>query len=143
MEPAIIPVCVYCHQPKSKVTQERDALIAEVRNSGGRFTYPATPAEAQEACACCTPDSEYHCPRCSSVTLQFGLFEDVSFDGSDLREAAHCDHCGWTGDVEDTAPPKQPWAELQAVALAAAPRKPESRECALEIIGIPALMEVA
>src|SRR5579862_3638955 len=113
LEPAIVPVCFYCHQPKGRVMRDREAQIAQVRHSGGRFTYPATPAEAQEVCVCCTPESDHRCARCNSMQLQFGLFEEISFDGTDERETAHCDDCGWFGDAQETTPPKQPWAELE------------------------------
>jgi Zn finger protein HypA/HybF involved in hydrogenase expression len=114
MEPAIIPVCAHCHQPRGKVMQEREGVIAAVRATPGQFCHPT--ADRQRLGVCCTPDSEYRCPRCHSMRLQFGMYEELDFDGCHSHEAAHCDDCRWTGDAQDTMPPEQPWAELEAVA---------------------------
>ena len=130
LEPAITPVCAHCHQPKSKVIQEREGVIAAVRATPGLFCHPAT-ADRQQLGVCCAPDSEYRCPRCHSMRLQFGMYEELDFDGCYSHEAAHCDDCRWTGDAQDTMPPEQPWAELEAVA--ATQREPDRQESEPEI----------
>lgn len=124
-EPAIIPVCAHCHQPRGKVMQEREAMVAAMRATPEPFCCSDSPLE-QETGVCCTPDSEYRCPRCHSMRLQFGMYEELDFDGCYSHEAAHCDDCRWTGDAQDTMPPEQPWAELEAVA--ATQRQTDRRE---------------
>jgi len=106
--PRIIPVCHYCHQPKSKTLSLRAALAAR---------YPEYKNEPGNG-VCCDPGSESRCPRCNSSSLEFGEFVpnrevQTGYDGS--CEAAYCLDCGWIGDPDDAAPAVQPWAELEAV----------------------------
>jgi hypothetical protein len=64
---------------------------------------------------CCTPDSDYHCPQCNNGSLQFAM-RYASAEGEETGEVYHCETCGAIGDVEDAAPPVEPWTELDALA---------------------------
>ena len=103
--PVIIPVCAYCHQPKSKVTADRQTLTAH--------------RAGEENVICCTPDSESHCPDCDSMALEFSEYDngiEAKTGYSDSGEIFACHDCGAMGDASDCAPAVQPWAELEAVA---------------------------
>ncbi len=113
MEPAIIPVCFYCHQPASKIVKAREELIARYPEM-----YPSGMEQAREACVCCTPDSDYLCPQCKSEDLRFAMVDDYTSEGTDSVEMAECRACGWQGEARDAAPPVEPWAELEAVRAA-------------------------
>ncbi len=40
----------------------------------------------------------------------------ASAEGEETGEVYHCETCGAIGDVEDAAPPVEPWTELDALA---------------------------
>lgn len=101
--PVMIAQCVYCHQTKGKVLRERETLD---------LRYPGR--QDSDAAICCTPDSEWRCPRCSSQDLQFGMYYPIA-EGDECREMAAC-ACGWRGEADECAPPDQPWDELTMVA---------------------------
>jgi len=124
MQPAVIPVCMYCYQPKGRVMAEREQLT----RAWDEWYGEVYPAHEQ---VCCSPGDEHHCPQCHSQELQFALRDSFDFDGNHEWEEAHCDACGWTGNAENAAPPKQPWLELQTVAAEVDSRKPEVRESIL------------
>ena len=94
--------CFYCASTQATVLRDRE--LAGQRHYAGADT-----------CICCTPDSDFHCPACHSGKLQFGM-RYASADGEDTGEVYCCEACGATGEVENAAPPVEPWAELAAVA---------------------------
>ena len=103
--------CIYCKQDRRAVEIEREVIDAR---SYGDMLETSAP--------CCTPESTYQCPQCGSDNLDFGMRYATASreDGDETREEYRCLKCGSTGDVEEAAPPAQPWNELEAVANAAA-----------------------
>jgi hypothetical protein len=104
-----LPIPMQCfHCASTQATVLRDREIACERR------YPGT-----DDCICCTPNSDYHCPVCNSGKLQFAMHyasRDYETGYDDGGEVYRCEACGATGEVEEAAPPVEPWAELEAVA---------------------------
>ncbi len=94
--------CLYCHKTRARINVEREVA---------RERFPHF-----EAPVCCSPDSEHRCPDCNSQDLDFAMHYATSED-DETGELAYCNACHWVGAVEDAAPPVQPWAELEVVAL--------------------------
>ena len=94
--------CFHCASTQFTVLRDRE--IARERK------YPGA-----ETTICCTPDSDYRCPACNSSKLQFAM-RYASAEGEETGEVYHCETCGAIGDVEDAAPPVEPWTELDALA---------------------------
>jgi hypothetical protein len=98
--------CLYCHADGRKVESDRAILAARFPHH-----YPDGPTEA---CICCAPDSEYRCPRCNGLSIDFAMHYATGADDA-TGEVAQCGKCGWTGEAAEAAPPLQPWTELEAV----------------------------
>jgi hypothetical protein len=98
------PQCFHCASTQATVLRDREIIDARFGDYPGWSEAP-----------CCTPDSDYRCPACNSGKLQFAM-RYASAEGEETGEVYRCETCGTTGDVEDAAPPVEPWAELEAVA---------------------------
>jgi hypothetical protein len=96
--------CVHCASTRATVLRDRELSDAHFGD------YPGWSWSA-----CCSPDSDYRCPQCGSGKLQFAM-RYASAEGEETGEVYRCEMCGAIGDVEDAAPPVEPWAELEAVA---------------------------
>jgi hypothetical protein len=94
--------CFHCLKTRAKIEDER----AEAHRR-----FPQYPAPI-----CCTPDCEYRCPRCNGLDIDFAMHYASGADDATC-ELAQCLKCGWVGEATEAAPPVQPWAELEAVAL--------------------------
>jgi hypothetical protein len=102
-------ICVHCHEARAVVLNERQVIDVRFGDYPGWSQAP-----------CCTPESDYHCPACHSSKLEFAM-HFASAEGEETGEVYRCLTCGSTGDVEEAAPPVQPWAELEAVMAAEEP----------------------
>ena len=94
--------CVHCASTRATVLRDREI--------GRERKYPGA-----ETTICCTPDSDYQCPQCNSDRLQFAM-RYASAEDEETGEVYRCEMCGAIGDVEDAAPPVEPWTELDALA---------------------------
>lgn len=106
--------CIYCKQDRRAIEIAREAIDARFYGDlAGTSDAP-----------CCTPESTYQCPQCGSENLDFGMhYAAASWEDDETREEYRCLKCGSTGDVDEAAPPAQPWNELEAVSNAAAKQR--------------------